>query len=200
MPRQALSCWLELDSAGVATALPWMQERGVADWSSADDCSSSQPGVCLTLAHAPASSCETAATAWRFAASTSRGYRVRREPSGGGEYLGREALCASARRTVGCWSTLSGMTGAWGSHRSLPVGVSLDPLELPAAACFPRVLLACLRARLSWTACLRLCFAIVVRFFELDAMRVFPLVWSPGDHAGAVVMLRRSVDARLVGW
>ena len=200
MPRQALSCWLELDSAGVATALPWMQERGVADWSSADDCSSSQPGVCLTLAHAPASSCETAATAWRFAASTrprlsgaSGAVRRRRVPGSGGTFR----VCATHDWLL---VDVERNDGRLGSHRSLPVGVSLDPLELPAAACFPRVLLACLRARLSWTACLRLCFAIVVRFFELDAMRVFPLVWSPGDHAGAVVMFRRSVGAGLVGW
>ena len=64
----------------------------------------------------------------------------------------------------------------------------------------PRVLLGLLARSTLADRVSRLCFAIVVRFFELDAMRVFPFVWSTGDHAGAVVMLRRSVDARLVGW
>jgi len=42
---QALSRCLELDGAGVAAALPRMQERGVADWSSADASSSSYAGA-----------------------------------------------------------------------------------------------------------------------------------------------------------
>ena len=200
MPRQALSCWLELDSAGVATALPWMQERGVADWSSADDCSSSQPGVCLTLAHAPASSCETAATAWRFAASTrprlsgaSGAVRRRRVPGSGGALR----VCATHGWLLVDVERNDGRLG----ESSVAAG---GRLARPARAACRRLLSSRPSGLLARSTLvdrvLRLCFAIVVRFFELDAMRVFPLVWSPGDHAGAVVMLRRSVDARLVGW
>jgi hypothetical protein len=44
-------------------------------------------------------------------------------------------------------------------------------LGIPAAAaCFLASFLACFRARRSRTAFSRLCFAIVVRFFELDAI------------------------------
>jgi hypothetical protein len=60
--------------------------------------------------------------------------------------------------------------------------------------------LACLRARRSRTAFSRLCLAIVVRSSSSTPSGFVPFVWSTGDHAGAVVMLRRTVDARLVGW
>jgi hypothetical protein len=70
---------------------------------------------------------------------------------------------------------IGGHLGSFGQRPS-PVGASLDPLEMLGAACFLASFLACLRARRSRTAFSRLCFAIVVRFFELDAMRVCPFV------------------------
>ena len=59
-------------------------------------------------------------------------------------------------------------------HRSSPVGVSLGPPGGTAAACFRASLLACLRSRRSRTAFSRLSFAIVVFFFELEAMHSVP--------------------------
>ena len=73
-----------------------------------------------------------------------------------------------ARRGRGIWR-LGGI-----GHRSSPVGVSLGPPGGTAAACFRASLLACLRSRRSRTAFSRLSFAIVVFFFELEAMHSVP--------------------------
>src|SRR3954452_4181571 len=71
------------------------------------------------------------------------------------------------------------------AHRPSPGDAWLGSFRGPAAASFLASLLACFSSRRSRTVFSRLCFAIVVLFFVLDAMRRLPSVELParGERA-----------------
>src|SRR3954452_24555657 len=65
------------------------------------------------------------------------------------------------------------------AHRSSPGDAWVGSFRGPAAASFLASFLACFSSRRSRTVFSRLCFAIVVLFFVLDAMRRLPSVELP---------------------
>src|SRR4051812_34097118 len=68
---------------------------------------------------------------------------------------------------------LDGIQTATAGQRPSAAGASPGLVRGAAAACLRASFLACLISRRSRTAFSRLCFAIVVRFLELDAMEAF---------------------------